>query len=288
MAGHEAEALSLEARADKKRNGFQFFGNKYEDAFEMYERAGGMFKLAKKWQNAGEVYTKAAECQIKLDSKHEAATKYVEAANCFKKVSNPDAVDRLKLACDIFIDLGRFSQSAKLQKDIAAIYESEVDLEHAIEHYESAADFFSGEESHGQAAECLLKVGQFCAQLEKYDRAIDIYEKVAADSVENTLRKFSVRDYLLRAGLCQLCTGDIIRAKRANERYGEMDPSFPESREGKLLRNLCDTVERQDVDGFLKAIHEFDSISKFSPWHTTLLLRIRKSISGAEDTQDFT
>lgn len=254
----------------------------------MYERAGGMFKLAKKWQNAGEVYTKAAECQIKLESKHEAATKYVEAANCFKKVSNTDATERLKLACDIFIDLGRFSQAAKLQKDIASIYESEVDLDRACEHYESAADFFSGEESHGQAAECLLKVAQFSAQQEKYERAIEIYEKIASESLDNTLRKFSVRDYLLRAGLCQLCTGDIVRAKRAAERYGEMDPSFPDAREGKLLRSLVDTVERQEVDEFLKAIHEYDTISKFSPWHTTLLLRIRKGIAGAEGAQDFT
>ena len=35
--------------------------------------------------DAGSTFTKAAEVQIKLDSKHEAATQYINASNCFKK-----------------------------------------------------------------------------------------------------------------------------------------------------------------------------------------------------------
>ena len=56
-----------------------------------------------------------------------------------------------------------------------------------------------------QANACYLKVAQFAATLEQYDRAIELYERVAAKSLENNLTKWSVRDYLLRAFICVLC-----------------------------------------------------------------------------------
>lgn len=34
---------------------------------------------------AGESYCRAAECFLKLQSKHEAASNYINAANCYKK-----------------------------------------------------------------------------------------------------------------------------------------------------------------------------------------------------------
>eukprot|EP00698_Gefionella_okellyi_P014793 TRINITY_DN4114_c0_g1_i1.p1 TRINITY_DN4114_c0_g1~~TRINITY_DN4114_c0_g1_i1.p1 ORF type:complete len:298 (-),score=75.90 TRINITY_DN4114_c0_g1_i1:19-888(-) len=282
MATPDGQALELELKADKKQTSFQIFGNKFEDAFELYTKAVSLFKLSKKWEEGGRVAKKAAQCQLKLGSKHEAATQYTDAANCYKKVSSSDAVDCLKLACEIYTDLGKFIQAARLYKDIASIFEGDMDLANACEYYEKAADFFQTEESGASASDCLLKVGLFSAQLEKYDRAVDIYEKVASDSIDNTLRKFSVRDYLLRAGICHLCTGDTITSRRALDRYREMDSSFGTSREGKLLEQLVDAVEAQDLDKFISVIHEFDSISKLDSWKTTMLLRIRKNISSAE------
>ena len=51
-------------------------------------------------------------------------------------------------------------------------------MEKAIQHYEQASDYFKGEENNSSSNKCLLKVAQFAAQMEKYDKAIKIYEKV--------------------------------------------------------------------------------------------------------------
>lgn len=48
----------------------------------------------------------------------------------------------------------------------------------AVQHYEQAADYFKGEESVSSANKCMLKVAQYAAQLEDYDKAIQIYEQV--------------------------------------------------------------------------------------------------------------
>lgn len=48
----------------------------------------------------------------------------------------------------------------------------------AVEHYEQAAEYFKGEESTSSANKCMLKVAQYAAQLEDYEKAIQIYEQV--------------------------------------------------------------------------------------------------------------
>lgn len=63
--------------------------SKVEEAVECYQRAANMFKMAKKWGAAGNAFCEAASLHAKAGSKHDAATNYVDAANCFKK-SDPN------------------------------------------------------------------------------------------------------------------------------------------------------------------------------------------------------
>ena len=57
---------------------------------------------------------------------------------------------------------------------------------------------------------CYLKVAQFAGTLEQYDRAIELFERVASKSLENNLTKYSVRDYLLKSFICVLCLNVYI------------------------------------------------------------------------------
>lgn len=163
--------------------------------------------MAKNWSSAGSTFYEAAELHAKAGSRHDAATNYVDAANSFKKsdingtviitfkacicnqgVWNPiinwshifiEAISCLLKAIEIYTDMGRFTMAAKHHQSIAEMYESEaMDLERAVHHYEQAADYFRGEESNSSANKCLLKVAQYAAQLENYEKAIQIYEQV--------------------------------------------------------------------------------------------------------------
>ena len=104
-----------------------------------------------------------------------------------------------KEAASVQIDLGRFSTAAKLQKEIAELYEAENDLgsvrlpararphppptraahAQAMEAFQTAADYYSGEESTSAANQCLLKVAGFAAATLDYKKAIDIYEQAS-------------------------------------------------------------------------------------------------------------
>lgn len=53
----------------------------------------------------------------------------------------------------------------------------------------------------------------------RYQKAIEIYEKIARQSLNINLLKYGVRGHLLNAGLCQLCRGDVVAITNALERY---------------------------------------------------------------------
>lgn len=49
-----------------------------------------------------------------------------------------------------------------------------------------------------------LKVADLAAEDNDYYKAIENYEKVAKSSINNNLMKWSVKEYLLKAGICHL------------------------------------------------------------------------------------
>jgi len=290
MSDNEQKALQLVEEADKKlgaKSGFlsALFGgsSKTDEALELLARAANMFKMAKKWSQAGNTFSKIANHHVKEGAKHDAATNYVEAANCFKKTDPKEAAGSLQKAIDIYTDMGRFTIAAKHHQTVAELFESEAaDLDCAIQHYETAADYFKGEESNSSATKCLVKVAQYAAQLENYDKAIQIYEQVAAAALESNLLKYSAKDYFFRASLCHLCV-DSINATHAVNKYEEQHPAFGDSREAKLVKTLCSEIENQDIEAFTEAVKQFDSISRLDGWYTTLLLRVKKSLSDGDD-----
>ncbi|NWY39490.1 SNAB protein, partial [Sylvia atricapilla] len=272
----EREAVQLMAEAEKrvkKKNSFLrglFGGNtRVEEEKKMYTRAANMFKIAKNWSAAGNAKKQAAKLHMQLQSKHDSATKKMDAGNAYKKADPQEAINCLNAAIDIYTDMGRFTIAAKHHITIAEIYEAElVDIEK--------------KKGHRSANKCLLKVAAYAAQLEQYQKAIEIYEQVGTNTMDNPLLKYSAKEYFFKAALCHFIV-DELNAKLALEKYEEMFPAFTDSRECKLLKKLLEAHEEQNSEAYTEAVKEFDSISRLDQKKTTMLLRIKKTIQGEGD-----
>lgn len=286
MADSEQKANQLFEEAKKKSNGgsggfMGLFGggNRVDDAIELYIKSANMYKMAKKWPFAGKAFVEAANLYLKQGNKHDASNSFVDAGISYKKSDAQEAINCFMKAIEIMTDMGRFSTAAKHHMTVAEMYETDiVDLEKAITHFEQAADYFRGEESITSANRCLLNVARYAAQLEQYQKAIDIYEQVGKTCIESTLLKYSAKEHFFRAALCHMCV-DQLNAQIALNKYDEMFPAFSDSREYKLCKKLLEKLESGDADGFSEAVAEYDAISKFDPWFTSLLLKIKKQIS---------
>lgn len=166
--------------------------------------------MAKKWPFAGKAFCEAANLHLKLGNKHDASNCFIDAGISYKKSDPQEAVNCFMKGIEIMTDMGRFSTAAKHHMTVAEMYESDiVDLEKAIIHFEQAADYFKGEESITSANRCLLNVARYAAQLEQYQKAIDIYEQVGKSCIENTLLKYSAKEHFFRAALCHMCVDQL-------------------------------------------------------------------------------
>ncbi|KAN0012653.1 hypothetical protein ACTFIV_004217 [Dictyostelium citrinum] len=283
--GDEAKAKEFLDAADKRLRGGNFFkmfgggSSRYDDAASDYTKAANLFKMSKKWDQAGAAFQKAAECFLKGSSKHDAASSYVLAAGCYKKGNVIDAITCLKAAIEYYTDEGRFAISAKHQKEIAELYEAEGDFDQAIASYQIASDYFDGENSTVSSHQCLLKIALFSAQLERYEKSIEIYEQVAAASLDNNLTQWGCKEYFLRACLCYLAADDVVGAERALQRYKDMQASFNSTRECRLLDGIIQACRNNNVEDFTNEVAEFNSISPLDSWKTSILLRIKNTIN---------
>lgn len=286
MGDQLARAEDFENKAEKKLSGWGMFGSKFEDAADLFDKSANCYKLAKSWDKAGSTYIKLANCHVKLESKHEAASAYVDAAHCYKKTNINEAISCLDNAVNMFCDIGRISMAARYLKEIAEMCESEQNIERALVYFEKSADFYESEEVTTSANQCKQKVAQFSAQLEQYQKSIEIYEEIARQSLNNNLLKYGVKGHLLNAGICQLCKGDVIAITNALERYQDLDPTFSGTREYRLLADVAAAIDEEDVAKFTEVVKEFDSMSPLDSWKTTLFLRVKEKLKAKELEED--
>jgi len=258
--------------------------SKHEFAEESFEKATSLYKVSKKWAKAGETYRKLAAIRLKLDNKYEAATSYSDGANSFKNVSIPDAIKCLHDASAIYVDIGKFPPAARAQKEIGDLLEAEGDKEGAIKAFETAASYYAGEGSTTNENGCRIKAAHLYALLEQYTNSIEIFESVGVACAENSLAKYTAKEYFFKAGLCHFCTTDLVAAERGLQKYCDWDPSFSTQREHKLLKAILEAYKNLEVDEFTGAVAEYDAISKLDPWKTTILLRIKENIKSGQSS----
>ncbi|KAG5533583.1 hypothetical protein RHGRI_027685 [Rhododendron griersonianum] len=212
----------------------------------LFNKAAIAFKFAKSWDQARSMYMNLANCRLKMDMKYEAGLAFVDAANCYKKTNCKESISCLEQAINMFLGVGCLHESAVKYEEIAKLYEAEQNFDQAIVYYESAADIFHSEENTESLKECRGKIAQFAAQIEDYQKSIEIYEDIAWQLLSNN-RRYEAKEQLLHAGICQLCKGkgDVVAMNKALDRY----------------QDLADAVDQEDVAKFTYAVNEFGRMS---------------------------
>lgn len=176
--------------------------------------------------------------------------------------------------------------AATNEKEIAELYEGVLEQpEQAIKWYESAADRYSAENSPAISQSLTLKVAHLAARQGQFNKATAIFEEVAHASVNDSLQKYSVRDYLFRAGLCRLANTevDLSEAKKKILGYASLDPTFSQSREYTLLQDILDSLEEDDSEKFTLALSEFDKVHSLDEWKTNLLYAVKSRFQEEPD-----
>jgi len=259
---------------------------KFHDAIDWYHRAARAFIVAGEWQDSAEAYAKASDMCAHMGMAHEAAVFSLRAADAMKKIDPGEAITHFRNAVSLYCELGRFFTAGNIQKGVAQMYEEDHNYEECCESYRQASDYYMGENKEQASNQCLLKVAELSALLERFDYATETFEKVALSARDHNMQLLNVNDYFLRAGLCQLANGGPIRKGLHShkvlryylKKWVSVEYSFVYSREYMFLTNLLDLIPGSDLDHFADHVYNFDNVCKLDLWCLRMLNRVREDI----------
>lgn len=190
----------------------------------------------------------------------------------------------LSESINYYTSTGAFRRAATHKETLADVYSTDLgDNKSAIEAYEMAGQWYEEDNAKSIANKNFLKAADLSALDGDYYKAIEHYEHVAKDSLSNNTMKWSVKDYLFKAGICHLATNDMVGFNRALQGYAQLDPNFPTQREFKLLQDVGEAIEKGDKDAYEGCLYSWNQLSPLDSWKTSMFLRIKGAIESQQE-----
>ncbi|KAK6535476.1 vesicular-fusion protein S17 [Orbilia ellipsospora] len=284
-----ADGRALLAKAQKEEQGasggFGWFSNKQdkiEQAIETYTQAANAFRASNQGNEAGAAFEKAAALSKSINEPNDQANYLSEAFKAYRLTSPPDAARVMRQALAHY-SLTNIRRAATNKQTLAEMLEQDSNTKlDAIKEYDEAGDWFRNDNAEALANKCYIKAADLAAETGNYFKAINRYEEVAKASVNNNLMKWSVKDYLFKASLCQLASMDMISAKRAIlGEYPALDNAFANgSMEGLFLANLLQCVQDGEREAFRNNVVQFMARFPLDNWKQQILHKTEEQIEA--------
>lgn len=261
---------------------------KFDDAADLYKKAANQYRVAKEHDLAGAAYEKAGRNAELAGNPTEAMMYYMDAGKAFAQESAGEAIRMYTLTLDMQRDSGKFTNAAKTLKIIGGLYEADMRVPEAIRAYSEAAELYQTENSQSTANQLLLTVADLQAGEGNYADAIDLYQRVAASSLESALTKWSVSDYYFKASICSLVrecqqSNECKMTEEALDNYVDSHPAFQTSREFTLMKKLLEAYAAGDVQEFTDALFEYNQISPLDAFKSNLLVKVKRRMVEADN-----
>lgn len=77
-----------------------------------------------------------------------------------------------------------------------------------------------------------------------------------------------------------------LDTQMALKRYEELSPSFSDSRECKLIKELLICLEEKNEDQFTEAVRNYDKISRLDTWYTSILVKVKRQCEDNGEEED--
>eukprot|EP01063_Lacrimia_lanifica_P022787 TRINITY_DN30307_c0_g1_i1.p1 TRINITY_DN30307_c0_g1~~TRINITY_DN30307_c0_g1_i1.p1 ORF type:complete len:290 (+),score=154.90 TRINITY_DN30307_c0_g1_i1:49-918(+) len=269
---------------------FSWGSNKHEEAAGHFQKAGNQFKIAKEWKSAGAAFMRASDCHIHAGDSHEGTEQLIEAGRCYRKVKDKDAEMCFKAAIDMQCDEGKFTQAARLQKELADAYSEQERFDKAVEALLKAADFYNGEEQTTTANTTLLAAAKIYAEeLNMPDAALKSFEAVADSYASHSSMKHNMKSVLLQCMMCRFIMVtpankdvELQHCKDALARYEDKDINLSNTRELELMEGAISAALDDDPAGVAAAASNYNSIKRLDDWQVNCLNSLRKAVEDED------
>ena len=284
------EAYTLKKKADNKFNPGCCLDTlctsktkRYEEACELYKKAGDKYKICGQWKMAGECYDNCAKMQTSL--KGNPVPFYQDSFFCY---SRSNSINNSSIAFEKMNSYlerqGDFYQAGKNNENLAIKNENEEKYDKAIDYYLQAYKYY---ESDGNHESLKINMEKKVAELMMIYNHPDAPEKVPRmledignNYLKKSLTKYSAQDYYGKAIL-----SIIYYSNNASEgtiyinKYKNIDKSFEESTIYDLCCKIVDCMEKKDGNKLKVVIKEYKEICDTDEFMDNILNKLVDKIS---------
>lgn len=201
----------------------------------------------------------------------EIAHEYIKLAELQEKIDNTLAIKSYLQAINLFSNQGEFNRRQKYLMKVAKLYDTNGDKDLALKYYCDAVD------SDVDPNKARIEIARINAEQKNYNIATTTYEIVMKDYADNSLLKFSSKEYFLKCVLCGICWMGLDYKKTFDE-YVQSYVIFQNTMEFNLLDKIFLSLETSDADIFHTALVDYDGIKHFDDLNTNLLLHIKNKV----------
>ena len=268
--------------AEQRMQGWSLFSSK--ETCALYEQAAEEYKKSQEWSKAGRCYAKAADI-CRLQRKVAEATMYYDGAiESFQSAeeSTQDILQMYKLSISLQTENKRFAFAARLSRSLALLEEKQGRTKESLEAWTAAAESFEASNAQVSANQARLRVAELLCEKsdeKSYLQAIDIYEKRAKWASQNSLGKFSVKDYLLAASLLGLLVTSVTNFAGKLEEYKKTYSSFALTRECKLVEKCLEACQTRNMEQLNSLIQDYEQVAPMEDRCKKLVLKINTMLT---------
>jgi tetratricopeptide (TPR) repeat protein len=217
-----------------------------------------------------------------------ACTAYKDAATMYKKSGDiKRAIAFNTLLAQMYEEKNRTSQAAKVYQELSELHLECKSLEDAILASENVIRCYEILDQPMHSIDAKAKLADLCSDLERYQRAIDLYEEAAEPKGGRT--NHNAAGWYWRAMICRMvlevsATNDVKQCASELQRYQNLYPGFSTGvnrRNFVLLQKIIDSFANESVAEFEKALEDHErSAGTLNPWEISHLLKVKNSLTN--------
>ena len=285
----ENDAFTLKRKAENKLNPgccmdtlFTSKSKRYEDACELYKKAGDKYKICSQWRKAGDCFENCANIKIKL--KDNPVNYYQESFFCYSKADSDNNSKKIFGKMNQYLARkGEYFQAGKNNENLAIKMENNDKYNDAIFYYLEASNYY---ELDGKHESLKNKIDSKIAELMMINNYHDaskkvptLLENIGNNCLNNSLTKYSAKDYFGKSILSLIYYSNNPSEIEMNiNKYKEIDKTFEGSEIYNLCNNSFNAMKNKDINMLKISIKKYKEVNELDEFMIDIFNKLEEKI----------
>lgn len=299
----DRQAFYLERKAERKLNPgccldtlFSSKTKRYNEACDLYKKAGDKYKLSNEWRKAAACYDNCSKIKIKL--KENPLEYYQASFFCYSKANSDSNSKNIFIKMNQYLEKeGEFYQIGKNNEQMGVKKENNENYNEAIDYYSEAIKYYEMDGKHESLKNNMqIKTAELMMIHNHPDapsKVPTILENIGNDYLKNPISKYSAKDFFGKAILSIIYyKDDPSEGRKYINKFKQADQTFEESTIYTLCCDLVDSIENNSINKLQSSIQNYKEISEVDEFMANILDKLvektkKKDINGFNNNMNF-